>query len=227
MGKGYDTEVVKVLQAINAREILDAPSGGGWLPSAYPSGAIDAIDLFPRPVIGYRATFTRDLNAGIPSGIGPYDAVVSCEGIEHLANPGLFFSTALQSLKPGGTLIVTTPNTWYPQARLKYFYGGFFPGFPASIGRENTSGQMHIIPWSWPQLYTHMTLTGFSDIELHPCIEPHRNRLFDRALSRVAGLGYTMRARQSDSEEERTYWSICASDGALLARRLVVSGRRP
>lgn len=39
-----------------------------------------------------------------------YDSIVAGELIEHLSNPGLFLSRAMRHLKPGGKLIITTPN---------------------------------------------------------------------------------------------------------------------
>lgn len=42
------------------------------------------------------------------------DCIVACELIEHLENPGLFLIGAKQRLKPGGRLILTTPNAFCP-----------------------------------------------------------------------------------------------------------------
>lgn len=44
---------------------------------------------------------------------GPYDAIFAGELIEHLDNPGLFLENAARSLRPGGTLLLTTPNPFY------------------------------------------------------------------------------------------------------------------
>lgn len=41
-----------------------------------------------------------------------FDTIVAGELIEHLSNPGLFLSRAYEHLKPGGRLIITTPNTF-------------------------------------------------------------------------------------------------------------------
>lgn len=39
-----------------------------------------------------------------------FDTIVAGELIEHLANPGLFLRQAREHLKPGGRLVLTTPN---------------------------------------------------------------------------------------------------------------------
>jgi SAM-dependent methyltransferase len=50
-----------------------------------------------------------DLMKQVGSG---YDAVVAGELIEHLENPGRFFDNMARLIKPGGKLILTTPNAW-------------------------------------------------------------------------------------------------------------------
>jgi SAM-dependent methyltransferase len=41
-----------------------------------------------------------------------FDTIVAGELIEHLANPGLFLQQARAHLKPGGRLVLTTPNAF-------------------------------------------------------------------------------------------------------------------
>jgi SAM-dependent methyltransferase len=42
-----------------------------------------------------------------------FDLIVVGEVIEHLGNPGSLFTSAQKMLKPGGRLILTTPNPYY------------------------------------------------------------------------------------------------------------------
>lgn len=44
-----------------------------------------------------------------------FEAVVAGEIIEHLENPGLFLSNMKKHLLPGGFIIVSTPNPFYPK----------------------------------------------------------------------------------------------------------------
>jgi len=43
----------------------------------------------------------------------PFDVIVAGDIIEHLGNPGGMLVSSLQSLAPGGMIIVQTPNPWY------------------------------------------------------------------------------------------------------------------
>ena len=225
--KSYRPIVGEIARAIRPQTILDLPSGDGWLRKEIPdAGAIDGVDLYEQKPAGYRNFLAGDLDTGIPGSLGTYDMIVSCEGLEHIANPGLFLTSARAHLNSNGALVITTPNTWYPGARLQYFLRGFFPGFPSLAGKIKRGSHMHIMPWSWPHLYLHLSLAGFSAIELHPCLED-RTHFFEKMIAFPMRAYCRSKARKAGTPEEKRYWDICASPGSLFARRLVVSARKP
>lgn len=41
-----------------------------------------------------------------------FDVIFAADIIEHLSNPGMFLQSCKRNLKPGGRLIITTPNTF-------------------------------------------------------------------------------------------------------------------
>jgi len=226
MNKSYYPVVCTIIRDRKPSTILDVPSGIGWLREQVREAgvAIDGIDLYAPKPPGYREFLQRDLEEGVPDELGRYDMIVSCEGIEHIANPGLFLKSARRHLNPGGTLVITTPNTWHPAARLTYFLRGFFPGFPSLAGRIATGTHMHIMPWSWPQLYLHLSLAGFGAVELHPCND-RRTRLYERMLAPPMLHYCSHHARKAHTESEREYWRIAGQPGSLYSRQLVVSAR--
>ncbi len=225
--KSYRPIVGEIARAVKPRTILDLPSGEGWLADEVNGAdvAIDGIDLYAGQPKGYRRFLAADLESGVPESLGRYDMIVSCEGIEHIANPGLFLKSAKQHLNAGGTLVVTTPNTWYPGARLQYFTRGFFPGFPSLAGKIKPGTHMHIMPWSFPHLYLHLKLAGLGEIALHPCLEEERTHFFEHLLALPMKAYCASKARKAATPEEKRYWDICASPGSLYARRLVVSAK--
>jgi 2-polyprenyl-3-methyl-5-hydroxy-6-metoxy-1,4-benzoquinol methylase len=110
--KAYQPIVGEIARSRKPRTILDLTSGLGWLPGeiAMPEVEIDGIDLYEDQPKGYHGFLKRDLEDGVPAEIGRYDMIMSCEGIEHIANPGLFPKSARTRLNPGDTIVVTTPN---------------------------------------------------------------------------------------------------------------------
>jgi 2-polyprenyl-3-methyl-5-hydroxy-6-metoxy-1,4-benzoquinol methylase len=49
-----------------------------------------------------------------------FDTVVAGELLEHVQNPGLFLSSCVRALKPGGRLVLSTPNVFTPILFLAY-----------------------------------------------------------------------------------------------------------
>jgi SAM-dependent methyltransferase len=222
--KEYMPAVAAILAERNPATILDAPSGNGWLRGVAPaSAAIDGIDLYDARPDGYRDFRAADLDGGFPADLPTYDALVTCEGIEHVGNPELFLRTAAERLNPGGTIVVTTPNTWHPAARLQYLTRGFFPGFPSLAGKIAKGTHMHIMPWTFPHLYLYLTLTGFSGVTLHELDEPKPRRAFERPFGVFARRYCAGRLRKAKTEEERRYWMQAGSPQSVFGRRLVVS----
>lgn len=53
-----------------------------------------------------------------------FDCVVAGELIEHLDNPGMFLRNMLKHLRPGGQIVLTTPNPFYPKRLLEVLASG-------------------------------------------------------------------------------------------------------
>jgi SAM-dependent methyltransferase len=223
-GKEYMPVVASILAGAGAKSLLDAPSGNGWLRGVVGSDvAIDGLDLYGTRPQGYRDFRTADLDRGFPADLPTYDAVVSCEGIEHVGNPELLLRSAAARLRPGGTIVITTPNTWHPAARIQYLLRGFFPGFPALAGRIEKGTHMHIMPWSFGQLYLYLTLAGFSEVTLHDVDEPKPRRAWERLFGPLSRAYCKSRLRKAKTDEERRFWTQAGSAQSIYGRRLVVS----
>jgi SAM-dependent methyltransferase len=226
-GKEYMPVVAAILKDAGAKTVLDAPSGGGWLRGLLGSDvAIDGVDLYDARPDGYRDFRVADLDRGLPDDLPAYDAFVTCEGIEHVGNPELLLRSAAARLNPGGTIIVTTPNTWHPAARVQYLTRGFFPGFPALAGRIAKGTHMHISPWTFPHLYLYLTLAGFRDVTLHDLDERKPRHAWEKPLGLPLKAYCASRLKKAKSEEERRFWTQAASPQSIYGRRLAVSARK-
>lgn len=218
--------VLEYLQSQNFTTVLDAPSGNGWLAAGLSGRAVlDGIDLYATAP-GYRHVWTHDLNFPLPPDCGSYDLICCCEGIEHVGNPLLLLGEFHRRLAAGGLLIVTTPNVWYPQARLQYLLRGFFPSFPCLTGKIILGTHMHITPWSWPQLYLCLKLAGFRGMELVSEPLSKAKHLHEHLLAIPARVYCRGRLRRAASEEEKSFWETATTDAALLGRHLIVAARK-
>jgi hypothetical protein len=59
------------------------------------------------PFFGDRVTPGVEVTASIP-GLGPFDAVVSTEAVEHFRSPGTEWAQMVSLIRPGGLLVVVT-----------------------------------------------------------------------------------------------------------------------
>ena len=87
---------------------------------------VDAVDLFPDQraelwrSLGVEVRFCNLDEQPLPYGDADFDAVVFSEVIEHLAGSPLApIREMARVLRPGGRLIITTPNQLYVKSRLR------------------------------------------------------------------------------------------------------------
>ena len=219
--------VVAFLKGRSFASALDAPSGDGWLADALGARvAVDGIDLYVDQRHRYRRFWQFDLDHGLPDDCRGFDLVCCCEGLEHVGNPLQLLRHFHRALNPGGLLIVTTPNIWYPQARLQYLLRGFFPSFPSLAGKVQAGTHMHIMPWSYPQLYVYFRLADFALPEIIAESLSRAKHLHERLLGWPAQIYCRSRIRRAQSDEERSFWKTASQPEALLGRHLIVVARR-
>jgi SAM-dependent methyltransferase len=107
--------------------LLDIPAGAGDESRAL--GALGyrvcSVDLFPdsRGATSM-GTVCADASFTFPFRDRTFDYVLSREGIEHLENQSGFSRECARVLKPGGTIVVTTPNLMHLSARASQFLTG-------------------------------------------------------------------------------------------------------
>ena len=97
-----------------------------------------------------------------------FDLIYSVEVIEHLTSPYDLILECSRILKPGGYLILSTPNVLNLGSRFKYFKSGFFELFePPSIDIKNR-GRLcgHIMPLHMAYYSYALRLHGFSNMQL-------------------------------------------------------------
>jgi SAM-dependent methyltransferase len=94
-------------------QLLEAGAGDGTLAARLKGLGFEvrAIDLFPEAFQPVDIPIEKaDLNKGFPFGSEEFDVVVATEVIEHLENPWLFMRELYRITRPGGVVVVTTPN---------------------------------------------------------------------------------------------------------------------
>lgn len=94
-----------------------------------------------------------------------FEVVVAGELIEHLSNPGRFLDNMARHLVPGGEILLTTPNPFYPKRLAEVFVGG-----KAQVHPQHVS-------WYCPQtLEAALRRAGYVDIQVVPFNNTERLR---------------------------------------------------
>lgn len=128
------------------------------------------------PVLG-RVPVAADMEARLPIGDAEFDAVLCVEGIEHVMDRHKTLSELRRVLKPGGRLILTTPNLLSVRARLAYFFAGqrAFKSYideHTSVWGRSPDGQRiyhgHAFLVSYFQVRYSLHHTGFRIKDVHP-----------------------------------------------------------
>jgi SAM-dependent methyltransferase len=102
-----------------------------------------------------------DLNHPVPQLTRhSFDAAVAVELIEHLDSPVAFLANALTLVRPGGWLLVSTPNVLHPYSRIKFLATGTFYLF----GEDDYWETGHSTPLPRWLLTAHLREAGAADV---------------------------------------------------------------
>ncbi len=157
-------KIVTALTALPKGQVLDVPSGPGYLMRDLKAlgfnGIAGEIDetLHCFKDLDYLKV---DMTQAFPFADSSFDYVTSIEGIEHIENHFFFLREVARILKPGGRLLLTTPNVHTLQSRWNFFISGFhnLAAKPIPLDTENIYFE-HINPITFNQLYFYCEKAG-------------------------------------------------------------------
>jgi 2-polyprenyl-3-methyl-5-hydroxy-6-metoxy-1,4-benzoquinol methylase len=156
--------------------ILDAPCGEGGLAARLRDAGFAAhgADIDTAAAAHLGAAFrAADLTQPLPWPDASFDVVLSVEGIEHLENPFAYLRELRRLLKPGGTLVLTTPNIACLRSRVRFFASGFFHHDPRPLREAAHHPLHHIALLTFPELRYALHTSGFQVREAgHTHVKP-------------------------------------------------------
>jgi 2-polyprenyl-3-methyl-5-hydroxy-6-metoxy-1,4-benzoquinol methylase len=124
--------VLNILSNQKKGKLLDAGAGSGKLSKRIKKLGYDvrACDVDPQNFHLNDIKIDRaDLNSKFPYKNKTFDGVIAIELVEHLENPWNFIREAYRILRPGGFLIISSPNMESLRGKYNFLLGRVFPFF--------------------------------------------------------------------------------------------------
>ena len=238
-------ELLRARRAEFGRDLLDVPSGGGPVVDGARAAGYDVVevDLFPRASI---RGVCADACARLPFADASFDVVLSMEGIEHFEHQAGFLRECARVLRPGGWLVLTTPNVLTLSARLTHLLTGhkvLQQGFVNEVatlrsrdGERLYHGHAFLIDAF--RLRYLMRIAGLEWRELHGTTLSRGSLLCAPLLPLVRlATGHATRAARArlvaadrprpDAALERELATLANSNALLLRKKLIVLARKP
>ncbi|MFO7900115.1 MAG: class I SAM-dependent methyltransferase [Planctomycetota bacterium] len=228
---------------LEGRRFVDVGAGEGYLAQMLgeelkrrgvePADALRACDLHPENFkYGDVPCDPIDANGTLPYDDDSFDVVTCIEVVEHVENHFHLVRELGRIVRPGGRVLVTTPNVLNINSRLRFLHSGFgllFSALPLGVDRPvHSSGHIH--PVSYYYLAHGFHRSGFGQVGVH----------FDRykksgiALAvllwlpvQIGNALFRMRLRRKKPdiyEENRELLRAINSFGMLTARTIIVEG---
>ena len=152
---GLHDKVMELLDKLPRGRLLDAPAGTGELSYLLQKQGFDVVagDIDESVVKARNVQIKKlDLNGLFPFEDSAFDYCINVEGLEHLENPFHTLREFSRVLKPGGVLIMTTPNVLNVFSRLRYVLIGFHANFGDYYMDERNFYTLHINPVGFPEI---------------------------------------------------------------------------
>jgi 2-polyprenyl-3-methyl-5-hydroxy-6-metoxy-1,4-benzoquinol methylase len=225
-------ERLRRLPVPRGARVLDAPCGSGSLTLALLDAGFDACGADVDPAAGGRLGekfHAADLGAGIPCADGSVDLVLSVEGIEHLENPFAFLREVHRVLRPGGRLLLTTPNTLSLRSRVRFLGSGFYHQDPRPLNETARHPLHHVSLRTLPELRYALHTAGLALIDVgHTHIKPVS---FLYAIYAPWTAMYTATAFRKEKDDaqrsrNREILRTLRSPSVLFGENLLVVARR-
>jgi SAM-dependent methyltransferase len=121
------------------RRVLDIPCGeGAFTQRCLARGlAVSAADCVPFDGLNGADFAIADMNRTLPYDDDTFDAAVCIDGIEHIERPFDFIRQCARVVRPGGAVILSTPNISALRSRWRWLLTGFHAKCKSPLDEAN------------------------------------------------------------------------------------------
>lgn len=167
-----------LLEDKTCKKVLDIPSGAGAFTNRLLQQNIEvhSADIENIMMVENKNFREADMNKRLPYEDNTFCAVVCIDGIEHIERPFDFVRECYRVLKPGGHLIISTPNISSIRSRWRWFWTGHHNKCKAPLNEISPTPLHHINMISYP--------------EIRYLLHTNKFEISQVATNRVKGISY-------------------------------------
>ncbi|MCM8783413.1 MAG: class I SAM-dependent methyltransferase [Candidatus Omnitrophica bacterium] len=173
-----------------------------------------------------------DITKGLPFSDNSFDYVLFLEVIEHLYNPYFVIQEINRLLKPGGLIILSTPNILNIRSRLRFFFEGSFDFFREPtleyseyFGNKN----IHVTIWRYQELEYLFAITNLRIEKILTDLIKTQQKLLAFVFQPIIKLQLYFKRFRSLKKGGIDYTRIhrlLLSPELLLGRHLIIKARK-
>jgi len=150
---------------------------------------------------------------------GQFDLALAVEVLEHIDGHDRFFSEAARILKPGGILVLTTPNILSLKSRLRFLLTGCYYSFGLLTPFTKDPIHQHISPFTLNRYAWMLSQHGLS-VSRVTTDKMQNTSLLLSCLMPLVWLSALLRRRRDGSSQQQT------SKVVLFGRKLLIVARK-
>lgn len=226
---GYMNVVRQMVHTLGkpGQRVLDMPAGNGKFSDALRADGfvVTSADINQeRPDYVY----TNMEAPRLPFDDHAFDWVICMEGIEHVVSPAYLVSELCRVTKPGGRVIITTPNVQNFYSRFKFLFTGVLYMFEPETTRHPRGELMdrgHISPMTLPTLCYLFDEYGLKLEQLTG--DKFKRLLYAPLYALLAVINIIANANRRRKHPEVQAYHFMTHKELLLSRSLVTCWKRP
>jgi len=172
-----------------------------------------------------------DITKVMPFPDNSFDYVLLMEVVEHLRNPYVVIPEINRIIKPGGGLILSTPNILNLKSRLRFVFEGAYeyfrePPLDQVKNPREVIFNLHLVPYRYHELEYLLSACGFKIADIYTSVYEGRGAWFLLPIIRFQARQKEKRSLKKGGIDYRRINKIVLSKELLFGRHLIIKAMK-